>query len=103
MARGADVARGTRADATHHARPRGRAARAHAARRWRAGAHRWHGRVAWATRVHADSRWCHVAGELAGEGPTVSGPWLEYWGGNAIVLNRPSFYTYLLPFFSVWD
>ena len=35
MARGVDVARGTRADVTWHARPRGRAARAQAARRWR--------------------------------------------------------------------
>ena len=23
------------------------------------------------------------------KGPRVSGPWLEYWGGNAIALNRP--------------
>ena len=49
MAREADVARGTRADATRHARPRGRAARAYARPRWR-------GHVAGATRVHADSR-----------------------------------------------
>ena len=35
MARGADVTRGTRADAMRHARPRGRAARAHAELKWR--------------------------------------------------------------------
>ena len=35
--RGADVACGTRTDATRHARPRGRATRAHAWRRWRTG------------------------------------------------------------------
>ena len=35
MAHGADMARGTRADATRHARPFGRTARAHAAPRWR--------------------------------------------------------------------
>ena len=49
MAREADVARGTRADATRHARPYGRAARAHARLKWR-------GHVAWATRVHTDAR-----------------------------------------------
>ena len=37
MAHGADVARGTRADTTRHARPRGRAARAHAAGKRRTG------------------------------------------------------------------
>ena len=36
--------RGTRADVTRHARPRGRAARAHAAPRWRkGGADAWQG------------------------------------------------------------
>ena len=49
MAREADVVRGTRADATRHARPCGRAARAHAGPRWR-------GHVAGATRVHTDAR-----------------------------------------------
>ena len=34
VARRADMARGTRADVTRHARPRGRAARAHATLRW---------------------------------------------------------------------
>ena len=57
MAREADVAHGTRMDATRHERPRGRAARAQARRRWR-------GHVAWAP------RWRHMAGGLAGEGPT---------------------------------
>ena len=39
-----------------------------------------------ATRVHADAREGHHVAEweLACEGPC-----LEYWGGNAIVLNRP--------------
>ena len=46
IAREADVARGTCADATRHARPRGRAARAHTGPRWR-------GHMAGATRVHA--------------------------------------------------
>ena len=27
------------------------------------------------------------------KGPRVSGPWLEYWGGNAIELNHPTLYT----------
>ena len=34
MARGADVAHGTRADATRHTRPRDRAERAHVELRW---------------------------------------------------------------------
>ena len=43
MARGADVARKTRADATRHARPCGRATRARAAPSRRvAGANTWH-------------------------------------------------------------
>ena len=33
------------------------------------------------------------------KGPLVSGPWLEYWGGNAIALNRPPIYAQVsLPF-----
>ena len=28
------------------------------------------------------------------KGPRVSGPWLEFWGGNANALPRPSFYTH---------
>ena len=44
MARGADMARRTRVDATRHARPCGRAARAHAAHRWRSsGVDAWQG------------------------------------------------------------
>ena len=44
MTRGADVARGTRAHATRHTTPRGRAARAHAAHGWRtSGADAWQG------------------------------------------------------------
>ena len=50
------MARGTRADVMRHARPRDRAVRAHTACRLCAGAHRWHGRVAGATQVHADAR-----------------------------------------------
>ena len=45
MAPEADVARGTRTDATRHARPQGRAVRARAVRRWRTGG-----------RVHEDTR-----------------------------------------------
>ena len=37
MVRRADMARGTCGDATRHARPRGRAARAHAVRKWSTG------------------------------------------------------------------
>ena len=44
MAREADMARGTRTDATWHARPRGRDAQAHTVPRWRvAGANAWKG------------------------------------------------------------
>ena len=43
-----------------------------------------------ATRVHADARvGCHMADGWQVKGPQVSGPWLEYWGDNAIALNRP--------------
>ena len=67
-ARKADVARGTRADATLHARPRRKAARAYVRHRWRTG--RRH--VAWATRVHADA-WVGPCGRgLVGEGLTRS-------------------------------
>ena len=38
------------------------------------------------------------------KGPQVSAPGLEYWGGNAIALNRPTLYTDVSLFFSsVWD
>ena len=50
--RGADVARGTRADATWHARPRGSATRTHALR--------WHGRVAGPHKSMRTPGWCHV-------------------------------------------
>ena len=44
MAHGADMARETRVDATRHARPCGRAARAHSECRWRiGGADAWQG------------------------------------------------------------
>ena len=29
------------------------------------------------------------------KGPRVSGPWLEYWGGNAIALNCPPIYSWV--------
>ena len=62
----ADVARGTRADATRHARTRGRAVRARVRCKWRTG----HGHVAGGHTVHADA-WDgrHVAGGSASEGP----------------------------------
>ena len=67
MAHGADVARGTHADATWHARPRGRGARAHAARRWCTnGADTCQGPRE-STRMPG---WCHVVGGLEDEGPT---------------------------------
>ena len=77
MARGADVVHGTRADATRHARPRGKAEQAHATRRWRAsgaqvrtgGADAWHGR----RESTQTPGWHHVAWGLAGEGP------MGYW------------------------
>ena len=66
MARGAEVVRGTRTDAMRHARPRGRATRAHAWRRWRTGcADAWLGPRE-STRTPG---WPHVAGGLVGEGP----------------------------------
>ena len=44
VAREVDMARRTCTDVTRHARPRGRACEAHAARRWRAGsANTWQG------------------------------------------------------------
>ena len=44
-----------------------------------------------ATRVHADAREGRHVAEWGWhvKGPRVSGPWLEYWGGNTIALNRP--------------
>ena len=73
MAREADVARGTCTDATRHAMPRGRAAQAHMAPRWRvAGADAWQG-------PHESTRrpeGRHVASEgWQVKGPRVSGPW----------------------------
>ena len=37
------------------------------------------------------------------KGPRVSGPWLEYWGGNAVALNCPYFCAGFSSFSSVWD
>ena len=91
------MACGTSADATQHARPRGRAARAHAELRWR--------NVAWTLgRGHASPRgrpsgamWHEGGWHL--EGPQVSGPKLVVWGGNANALNRPFFYSCHFPLF----
>ena len=67
MARGVDMARGTHIDATRHARPRGRAARARAWCRWSTG-----GTNAWQGPRESTQMpgWCHVVGGLAGEGHT---------------------------------
>ena len=80
MARGADVARGTYTDTTRHARPRGRAARAHAARRWHAGAHRRRRRMAGATQVHADA-WVapHGRGHASPRGCLGGATWQGGW------------------------
>ena len=62
------MAHGTRADVTWHARPRGRATRAHTGS---LGGPRGRRCVAGATRVHADTKGRHVASEgLVCEGPT---------------------------------
>ena len=67
MARSPDVARGTRTDPTHHARPRGIATRAHVWRTWHiGGADTWQGPRE-STRT---PEWRHVAGGLACERPT---------------------------------
>ena len=97
VARGADMARRTSADAMWHyghvARPR----MAHARRRWR-------GHVA---RGHAGPPghlWGVPRGEWRGrhlEGAQVSGPWLEVWGGNANALPRLSFYIGYIKLFSL--
>ena len=94
-ARRPDVARGTCADATWHARPHGRAARAHVRHRWRTG----HGHVAWPRESRWTPGWPHVAGSWQVTGPRVSGPWLEVWGDKANAFSCPTFYTYLLPNF----
>ena len=69
MAPGANVARGTRADATWHARPRGRAGEptrhASDAKVRTGGANAWQGPRE-STRM---PEWCHVAGGLAFGGP----------------------------------
>ena len=67
VAREADVVRRTRAGATRHARPRGRATQAHVVQ---GGTDAWHGphESTWTL------GWRHVAGGLASKGPTVKGP-----------------------------
>ena len=62
MAHDADVVCGTRTDATWHARPRGRAARAHAVPRWRvAGVDAWQG-LRESTRTPEGATWRVRAG-----------------------------------------
>ena len=48
---------------------------------------------------HADAReGRHVArGGWRVKGPRVSGPWFEYWGGNAKVLPHSTFYVRFSP------
>ena len=92
--RGADVARGTTARMQHDTKATWQG------RGWPTwGVGGAQGADTWqeATRVHAGPRVrpCGAPpGKRGGggrhvEGPRVSGPWLEYWGGNAIALNRP--------------
>ena len=67
MAREGDVVRGTCADATQHARPCGKATRAHVRRRRRTGgADTW----CWPSKSTRTNGSHHVAGGLTGEGPT---------------------------------
>ena len=87
--RGADMARGTREDATWHARPRGCATRTHA--------QMWRGHVAGPRESMRTPGWC-LHGSVRGwqvMGPWVSGLRLDSWGGNANALFRPILYTYL--------
>ena len=72
MASEADVARGTRVDATRHARPRGRAARAHAARRCAQVARTRGVGHASPRRRSGGATW---QGGWQVKGPRVSGPW----------------------------
>ena len=44
-------------------------------------------------------RWYHLAEGMASGGPRVSGPKLEYWGNNALALNRPLFNRGIVFFF----
>ena len=69
MACGADVARGTRAGATQHARPCGRAARAHAVK---GGADAWQGPYESTSTPVRGATWREKGWHL--EGPRVSGP-----------------------------
>ena len=60
---GANVARGTRMDVTWHTRPRGRAARAHAALGWRGGgADAWQGHASPRGRLSGATWQCERAG-----------------------------------------
>ena len=90
MASGADLACGTRADATRHTRPRGRVAQVDAAQRWlTGGANTWQG--------YTSPRGCPggTTWQLGWQvkGPRVCGPWLDSWGGNANALWCPRLYT----------
>ena len=52
---------------------------------------------------HASPRGCPGGATWQGgwqvKGPRVSGPWLEYWGGNANALLHSTFYTRLFLYF----
>ena len=93
---GADMARGTCVDATRHARPRGRAAQAHAAHKWCTG-----GAVAWQGYTSPRGRPSGTTWRDGWQvkGPRVSRHLLDSWGGNANALRRPRLYTCDFPIF----
>ena len=85
------MAHETHVNATWHARPRGSATQTHT--------RRWRGRLAGPRESTQMPEWRHMAREWLGlrvMGPWVSGPKLEYWGGNTKALRSLTFYT--LPF-----
>ena len=92
------VARGTRADATWHARPRGRAAWAHAEPRWReGGADSWHG----PRKSTQTPGWHHVASEGASRWRAhgLVGPG---WSIGAVTQMRYFAPAYILTFSSLF-
>ena len=92
--RRAEMARGTRANATWYARPRGSATRTQV--------QRWPERVARPCESTQTPGWHHVVvwGGWQVKAPQVSGPWLDSWGTNARALFRPTLYTWVLWIFS---
>ena len=84
------MARGTRADATRHARPHGRTvcgppkAQVAGGRRPR---ERCMAHVAGGYRTPVRGATWQVGWQV--KGSRVSGPWLEVWGSNANALMRP--------------